>query len=226
MKIDSLSRWPYFGPAMDLSQKPPMPARNPGWTGAFLHAWDGLVWTTAYQRNMKFHVLAAVLVGLVGSGIPLGLPEKVTLVFCVMLVFFSEVINSALEALVDLHTERYHDLAKVAKDTAAAGVLVLSIGTFVLFAVVLVNDWPIVMGHPQEVMRQLLVGAPMAAIGATLPWNKPRPRVLDALAFFGALALWVATGSWTASPVFSAMIASLLVLQGAAAYELRWRTKR
>src|SRR4051812_12277382 len=106
---------------MDLAAKPPPPERNPGFVGAFLHAWDGLVWTTAYQRNMKFHVLAAVLVGCVGSAIPLGLPEKVTLVFCVMLVFFAEVVNSALEALVDLHTERFHDLAKVAKDTAAAG---------------------------------------------------------------------------------------------------------
>ncbi|MBS2031878.1 MAG: diacylglycerol kinase family protein [Deltaproteobacteria bacterium] len=210
---------------MDLSKQPPLPDRQPGWVGAFLHAWDGLVWTTAYQRNMKFHVLAAVLVGCVGSGIPLGLPEKVTLVFCVMLVFFSEVINSALEALVDLHTERYHDLAKVAKDTAAAGVLVLSIGTFVVFAVILDNDWHIVMGHPQEVLRQLAVGTPLAALGATLPWKRPRPHIFDALAFFAALALWVATGSWTASPVFSAMIASLLCLQAAAAYELRWRRK-
>jgi diacylglycerol kinase (ATP) len=210
---------------MDLVDKPPPPERNVGWMGAFLHAWDGLVWTTAYQRNMKFHVLSAVLVGCVGSGIPLGLPEKVTLVFCVMLVFFAEVVNSALEALVDLHTERYHDLAKVAKDTAAAGVLVLSIGTLALFAVVLVHDWPIVVGHPQEVTRQLVVGAPMAALGALLPWRRPRPRVLDALAFALALGLWVATGSWTASPIFSAMIASLLCLQFAAAYELRWRRR-
>lgn len=210
---------------MDLHEKPPPPERNPGFVGALLHAWDGLVWTTAYQRNMKFHVLSAVLVGCVGSGIPLGLPEKVTLVFCVMLVFFAEVINTALEALVDLHTERYHDLAKVAKDTSAAGVLVLAIGTFVLFATVLYSDWGIVMAHPNEVVRQLVVGAPMAALGASLPWKRPRPRAVDAVVFATALVLWVFTGSWTASPIFSAMIASLLVLQGAAAYELRWRKR-
>ena len=210
---------------MDLQRSPPPPERNPGFLGAFLHAWDGLVWATAYQRNMKFHVVSAVLVGCVGSGIPLDLTEKVTLVFCVMLVFFAEIMNSALEALVDLHTERYHDLAKVAKDAAAAGVLVLSIGTFVLFAVILVNDWSTVAGHPQAVARQFAVGAPLAALGALLPWRRPRPKALDALVFAAALVLWVLTGTWTTSTVFSTMILSLLVLQGAAAFELRWRNR-
>ncbi len=210
---------------MDLTQQPAPPERNPGWLGALLHAWDGLVWTLAWQRNMKVHVLAALLVGCVGSGIPLGLLEKITLVFSVVLVFFSEVINTALEALVDLHTEHFHELAKVAKDTAAAGVLVLSIGTLVLFAVILVNDWPIVVAHPQEVLRQLVVGAPLAALAATLSWQKPRPKWLDALALACALALWGVTASWTTSWVFSAMILGLLLLQAAAAWELRWRRR-
>jgi len=210
---------------MDLVEKPPPPERNPGFLGALLHAWDGLVWTTARQRNMKLHVLAAVLVGCVGSGIALDLTEKVTLVFCVMLVFFAEVVNSALEALVDLHTERYHDLAKVAKDTAAAGVLVLTIGTLVLFAVILVHDWRVVAAHPAAVARQLAVGAPMAALGALLTTARARPRALDVLCLLGALGLWLLTATWTTSAVFSAMILSLLVLQGAAAFELRWRRR-
>jgi len=90
---------------------------------------------------MKFHVVSAVLVGLVGSGMPLGLAEKVTLIFCIMLVFFAEILNTALEALVDLHTEDFNDLAKVAKDAAAAGVLVLAIGTVVIFAALVCSHW-------------------------------------------------------------------------------------
>src|SRR3981081_104153 len=113
---------------------PPHPVRRPGFLGAFAHAWAGLVWATAHQRNMKVHVVAAVLVGCVGSAIPLGLPEKATLIFCVLLVCFAEMVNTSLEALVDLHMEAFHDLARVVKDTAAAGVLVLSIGTAALFA--------------------------------------------------------------------------------------------
>src|SRR5207237_5070446 len=148
--------------------------------GAVTHAWDGLVWATAHQRNMKIHVVAATLVGCVGSAIPLGLPEKVTLLFCVMLVLFAEMMNTSLEALVDLHTEEFHGLAKVVKDTASAGVLVLSIGTLALFAVILVHDWPIIQAHPREVMRQLAVGTPLAATGALLPAKWRRPKSVDA----------------------------------------------
>jgi hypothetical protein len=77
---------------------------------------------------MRVHILAAFAVSLVGSGIPLGLAEKVTLIFCVLLVFFAEIINSALEQLVDLATQEFDEKAKIAKDAAAAAVLVLGLG--------------------------------------------------------------------------------------------------
>jgi diacylglycerol kinase (ATP) len=204
---------------------PPHPVRRPGFLGALTHAWEGLVWATAHQRNMKVHVVSAVLVGCVGSGIPLGLPERVTLIFCVLLVFFAEVVNTALEALVDLHMEAFHHLARVVKDTASAGVLVLSIGTVALFAVILVADWPIIEAHPGAVVRQLVVGGPMAAMGALLPWKRARARAADVALLAVAVALWAALASWTTSPVFSAMILGLLVLQASAAYELRWRKR-
>jgi len=202
---------------------PPHPVRKPGFWGALTHAWDGLVWATAHQRNMKIHVVSGMLVGCVGSAIPLGLPEKVTLLFCVMLVFFAEMVNTSLEALVDLHMEEFHGLARVVKDTAAAGVLVLSIGTVALFAVILVHDWPIIRGHPYEVIRQLAVGTPLVAAGAALTAKWRRPHIVDAALGAVALSLWVALSTWTTSSIFTAMIAGLLILQGAAAYELRLR---
>src|SRR5262249_44542275 len=103
---------------------PPFPLRQgPGVWSSAVHAWNGLVHTVLYQRNMRLHIVAAVLVGLVGSGIPLGLAEKVTLIFCVMLVFFAEILNTALEHLVDLAVQQFDEKARVAKDAAAAGVL-------------------------------------------------------------------------------------------------------
>ncbi len=204
---------------------PPHPERRPGVVGSFLHAWRGLVWAVAYQRNMKIHVCSALLVGCVGSGIPLGLPEKVTLVFCVMLVFFAEVVNTALEALVDLHTEDFHDLARTAKDAAAAGVLVLSIGTAVLFAVILVNDWPTVAAHPSEIQRQALFGIPLTLAGSLLTWRRPGPAWIDLPTLGAALTLWFFMAQWSTSPVFSAMLVSLIALQAAAAWQLRWVTR-
>lgn len=209
-------------PLPEPPRVPLMPTRRPGLVGAFIHAWQGLVHCVARQRNMKVHVVSGVLVGCVGSAIPLGLAEKVTLIFCVMLVFFAEVVNTALEALVDLHTEDFKDLAKIAKDTAAAGVLVLSIGTAVIFAAILVNDWPSVSSHPAEVYRQFLFGIPLATLGGLLAWRRAGLKWLDPFALAGALALWAVTLRWTTSPVFSAMIAGLVTLQAAAALELRW----
>ncbi len=190
--------------------------------GAFRHAWRGLVWSLALQRNMKVHVTSAVLVGLVGSAIPLGLPEKVTLIFCVLLVFFAEIINTALEALVDLHTEDFRSLARTTKDAAAAGVLVLAIGTVAIFAAILVNDWPLIAAHPHEVGRQFAVGVPIATLGALLAARFSRPRVIDVGLLAGAVALWALTLTWTTSAVFSAMVIGLLILQAAAAHSLRW----
>ena len=46
---------------------PPHPVRKPGFWGALTHAWDGLVWATAHQRNMKIHVVSGMLVGCVGA---------------------------------------------------------------------------------------------------------------------------------------------------------------
>jgi diacylglycerol kinase (ATP) len=197
------------------------PQRRAGFFGAFRHAWDGLVWAVAHQRNMKVHVVAAVLVGLVGSAIPLGLPEKVTLIFCVILVFFAEIVNTALEALVDLHTEDFRSLARTTKDTAAAGVLVLAIGTIALFAAIVVNDWPIIAAHPHEAARQSAVGVPLAALGALLTARRGA-RGLDVALLAGSLGLWALTLTWTTSPVFSGMVLGLVLLQAAAARQLRW----
>ena len=196
---------------------PPHPVRHRGVWGAFRHAWAGLVWATAHQRNMKIHVVSAMLVGCVGSGIPLGLAEKVTLIFCVLLVFFAEMVNTSLEALVDLHTEAFHERARVVKDTAAAGVLVLSIGTAALFAVILVTDWPIIQSHPREVLRQLAIGTPMTTVGTLLAAGGQHSRTWDLVLMAAALMLWAALTSWTTSWLFSAMILGLLVLQLAAA---------
>ena len=96
-----------------------------------MYAWNGLIHTVVHQRNMRMHIISAVLVGLVGAGIPLGLAEKVTLIFCVLLVLFAEMLNSALEQLVDLAIQQFDEKARLTKDAAAGGVLVLAIGTTV-----------------------------------------------------------------------------------------------
>ncbi len=207
-------------PAPVPLRKPPYPPRRgEGFWASALHAWNGLVHTVMHQPNMKVHVVSAILVGLVGSGLPLGLAEKVTLIFCVLLVFFAEILNSALETLVDLATQEFDEKARVTKDAAAAAVLVLSIGSVVIFAALLVHNWDTVLASGPRIERQVLFGIPLAGCAALLMRDRPRRWVEDALAFVVGLGLVAVMATWTTSIVFSAMTAGLLVLALAAARE-------
>jgi diacylglycerol kinase (ATP) len=185
------------------------------------HAWTGLVHTVAHQRNMRVHVISAFLVMLVGSGIPLGLAEKVTLIFCVQLVFFAEILNSALEALVDLATEQLHEKARITKDAAAAAVLVLTIGTVVIFAALLVHNWSTVTSHGAAVQRQALLGVPLALCGAALLRTDHRRAWIDVALLVVALALFALTLVHTESWVLSALLLGLVLLAYATARTLR-----
>ena len=205
-------------PAPVPLRKPPYPPRRgEGFWASAIHAWNGLVHTVVHQPNMKVHVVSAILVGLVGSGLPLGLAEKVTLIFCVLLVFFAEILNSALETLVDLATQEFDEKARVTKDAAAAAVLVLSIGSAVIFAALLVHNWDTVLANGPRIERQVLFGVPLAGCAALLMRDRPRPWIQDALAFVAGLGLCATLATWTTSAVFTAMTAGLLVLALAAA---------
>ena len=76
---------------------------------------------------MKIHCMAMVLVIAAGIILKLSITE-----WCICLVLFGvilalELVNTAIEAVVDLVTEEYRPLAKLAKDTAAGAVLIASI---------------------------------------------------------------------------------------------------
>jgi diacylglycerol kinase (ATP) len=200
-------------PALAPPPLAPVPAPKPaaGFLSSLGYAYDGLLHALS-QRNMKIHMVAAVLVGLVGSGIPLGMAERVTLIFCVLLVFFAEILNTALEALVDLHTSEYRPLAKITKDTAAAGVLVLASGTVVIFAVLLVASWPRIVENVDAIRRQVVLGLPFTAASALLLVRRRRSRWVSHLVFGGGLALWVALWEGTTSIVFTSLLGLLLTL--------------
>lgn len=197
---------------------PRVPRSQAGFWRSLAHAWAGLLHTVHHQRNMKVHVVSAIMVGLVGSGIPLGLAEKVTLIFCVLLIFFAEILNSALEALVDLHTEAFDERARITKDAAAAGVMVLATGTVVIFAALLVHNRDTVQAHVPEIVRQLALGIPLTVCAALLLRQRPRARAWDITWFALALGLWVPTLPTTESYVFSALTLGLLCLCLAAAW--------
>ena len=199
--------------------------RSGSFFDSVLHAWTGLIHTVVHQRNMRIHVLSGVLVGLVGSGIPLGLAEKVTLIFCVLLIFFAEVLNSALEQLVDLAVQQFDEKARLTKDSAAAGVLVLAIGTVVIFAAILVHNWDTISTHVDEIRRQVIFGVPLTVCAGALMAEGKKPVPVDVLVFLLACGLIALMTTWSKSYVFSAMTFGMIVMAGAAALS-RQKTRK
>ncbi len=81
----------------------------------------------AAQRNLRIHLAIATLV--VATGIYLNLPLRdwAVLALTIGAVITGELINTVVEAVVDLASPEYHELAKVAKDVAAGTVLVMAL---------------------------------------------------------------------------------------------------
>jgi diacylglycerol kinase (ATP) len=145
---------------------------------------------TLRGRNMRAHVVSALLVGLAGGGLRLDAAEELALLVCVSLVLSAEVLNTGLEALVDLYTREIDATARAAKDATAGAVLVLAAGAALVFAAVLFRAWPGLAAEPARVLGHAARAVPLAACGALLvtPW--PRPSAVDAaLAGAGALLL-------------------------------------
>jgi len=77
---------------------------------------------------MRTHFIAAVVVLLVALFLRVTPVEFALLALSVLFVLFAELINTAVEAAVDLVSPEFHPLAKIAKDTAAGAVLLAACG--------------------------------------------------------------------------------------------------
>lgn len=101
--------------------------KNKTFLQAFRHAWDGIVSVVKHERNMRFHLLATVVVLIAAICFHLRAWEWLWILLAIFLVVTGEMINTIVEALVDLTVgHHYHPLAKLAKDMAAGLVLLLA----------------------------------------------------------------------------------------------------
>ena len=134
-------------PKRPLSKVVPLvkPDRDLAWQVApslftsFRYAWMGISYAFLTQRNFRIHVLVG------GVAIGLGIVLRATVVelavigLTIGLVLALELLNTAIESVVDLTVKQsYHELAKIAKDCAAAAVLVSAIAAVLVAGCVLV----------------------------------------------------------------------------------------
>src|SRR5262249_8611240 len=121
------------------------------------------------------------------------------------------------EQLVDLAIQEFDEKARLTKDISAAGVLVLAIGTVVLFAAILIHNAGVIAAHTEEIERQVFLGLPLPFVVGALMHERPKPAALDLLLFAAGCGLFIALLATSTSYVFSAMTLGLLLLASAAA---------
>jgi diacylglycerol kinase (ATP) len=99
---------------------------------SFNHAFQGLVHVVRHQRNMRIHFAVAFLVLLASLFVNLSRLELVVVIATICLVLISEMINTAVEAVVDIITDEFDPRAKIAKDVSAGAVLIAAINALVV----------------------------------------------------------------------------------------------
>lgn len=93
---------------------------------SFKYSFEGLKYAYKYEQSMAIHFTVSILVVIMGILVNLSLIEWLFCFLLIGLVMATELINTSIEAVVDLTCPHIHPLAKIAKDTASAAVFVFS----------------------------------------------------------------------------------------------------
>ena len=111
--------------------------KQPGFLQSLTYAWSGLVMTFRTQRNARIHTIVGFLVLAAAAFLRLEWLQAGVLVLTIGAVLAAETINTTVEAIVDLLSPEWHQRAKVAKDTSAAAVLIMSLTAIVVGMLIL-----------------------------------------------------------------------------------------
>ena len=181
---------------------PPAPGRAPSLIDSFNYAFEGIIHVLRTQRNLRLHFLAAALV--FGAAVAVGVTrlQLIALVLAIAFVLVAEMLNTAIEGVIDVSTTSFDPNAKLAKDIAAGAVLIASITAiaigFLVFSSAVgqrathvldrVRDAPADITLVALVLVVLTVIATKAWTGRGTPLRGGLPSGHAALAF----AAWVA----------------------------------
>lgn len=103
---------------------------------SFHYSVDGLKYAYLNEQSMLIHLTITILVIIFGFVFHISAIEWLLCVTMFGFVMGAELLNTAIEAVVDMAMPDIHPLAKIAKDTASAAVFVLSIAAFIVGAVI------------------------------------------------------------------------------------------
>jgi diacylglycerol kinase (ATP) len=177
--------------------------RGPSLLESFNFAFEGVIHVLRTQRNMRIHFAIAAVVLIAAVAIGVGRIELMALLIAISFVLIAEMINSALEAGIDVATTSFDPLAKLAKDIAAGAVLIATVNAvavgYLVFSDHVVNrssrlierlrDAPSELTLVALVITIILVLATKAYTGRGTPLRGGLPSGHAAVAFGGWMAV-------------------------------------
>jgi diacylglycerol kinase (ATP) len=131
---------------------------------SFNNAIDGIIYVLKTQRNMRIHFLVGFVVLLLSLLFKLSKLEFLAIFFSIALVLIAELLNTSIEVTIDLTTDDHHKLARIAKDVAAAAVLVAAINAVFIGYLIFFNR----LGEVNYFVLQKLKRSPPYVTGIAL----------------------------------------------------------
>jgi diacylglycerol kinase (ATP) len=201
--------------------------RTPAVLQSFNYAFEGVIHALRTQRNMRIHFAIAAAVLVLAFIYDVTRLELIALMIAIAFVLIAEMVNTAVEATIDLSTPSFDPLAKIAKDLAAGAVLIASVTAVAVGYLVLADrlasptsrlvnrlgDAPINLTLIALVLTMIVVIAVKAATGRGTPLRGGLPSGHAALAFGGWTSITFITTEHRVTVSFVALIMALLVSQ-------------
>lgn len=117
---------------------------------SFRHAAEGVMDAFRTQKHMRVHFITIILVAILSCFLDLEASEVAILITCTALVVIAELVNTAVESIINLVVQTYHPGAKFAKDVAAGAVFIAALNAMVVSIYIFFHGtnwtpWPV--GH-------------------------------------------------------------------------------
>jgi len=202
--------------------------RAPGVLDSFNYAFEGIIHVLRTQRNMRIHFAVAFVVLVAAIALNVTKLELIALLISITFVLIAEMLNTGLEAAIDIATTSFDPMAKLAKDIAAGAVLIATANAVIVGYLVFAGKVANRSSHLLERLREapaeltlvalvltlILVIATKAYTGRGTPLRGGLPSGHAALAFAGWMAVTYVAGSNERFVVSTiALIMALLVAQ-------------
>ena len=202
--------------------------RAPTIFDSFNYAFEGIIHVLRTQRNMRIHFAVAFVVLVAALIVNVTKLELIALLISITFVLIAEMLNTGIEAAIDIATTSFDPMAKIAKDIAAGAVLIATVNAilvgYLVFAGKVADRSSNLLDRLREAPAELtlvalaltviVVIATKAYTGSGTPLRGGLPSGHAALAFAGWMAVTYVAGSGERFVVSSvALIMALLVAQ-------------